>query len=337
MRLSVMDQSVAVAGGSHQRSIQNTIALAEHCDRLGYHRFWVSEHHNHETIVGSAPEIVMAAIAARTKHIRIGSSGVMLPHYSALKVAEQFRVLDAIAPGRIDLGVGRAPGSDGRTAFALNPNAAAGADTFPTQVRDLEAWVTGAPLPEQHPFRAIRAFPSGETAPELWMLGSSDYGAQLAAYFGMPYCYAWFITDGRGGYEALELYRHAFRPSARCPAPVSAVCVWALVAETEEEAIRQFWPRGRARLIRDRGVWGAIKSPEDAAAHAYSEPERARIDELRRTHFVGTPASVGERLRKLGAELKLDDLVVLTWAYDPAVSRKSYELLAREFGLQPRD
>jgi alkanesulfonate monooxygenase SsuD/methylene tetrahydromethanopterin reductase-like flavin-dependent oxidoreductase (luciferase family) len=168
------------------------------------------------------------------------------------------------------------------------------------------------------------------------MLGSSDYGAQLGAYFGMPYCYAWFITDGRGAPEVLELYRHAYRPSALHPEPVSAICVWALVAETEEEARRQFWPRGRARLMRDKGVWGAIESPEAAAAHDYSDAERARIDQLRETHFVGTPEVVGKRLRALGRELKIDDLVVLTWAYDPAVSRRSYELLAQEFGLEAR-
>lgn len=139
MRLSVLDQSVALAGRSHGASIRETIELARHCEALRYHRFWVSEHHNHDTITGTAPEIVMAAIGATTERIRIGSAGIMLPHYSALKVAEQFRVLDAIAPGRIDLGVGRAPGSDGRTAYALNPHAPPGADNFPAQVRDLMA------------------------------------------------------------------------------------------------------------------------------------------------------------------------------------------------------
>src|SRR5579862_7046923 len=146
MRLSVLDQSVAIAGRPHELSIRNTVALAKHCETLGYERFWVSEHHNHPTIVGTAPEIVMAAIAATTERIRIGSAGIMLPHYSAFKVAEVFRVLDALAPGRIDMGLGRAPGSDGLTAYALNPNAAAAADHFPMQVRDLLAWVAGAPL-----------------------------------------------------------------------------------------------------------------------------------------------------------------------------------------------
>ena len=157
MRLSVLDQSVAVAGRPHDQSIRNTVALARHCEGLGYERFWVSEHHNHPTIVGTAPEIVMAAIAATTERIRIGSAGIMLPHYSAFKVAEVFRVLDALAPGRIDMGLGRAPGSDGLTAYALNPMAAERPEHFPADIRDLMAWVHDEPLVEGHPFAKVKA------------------------------------------------------------------------------------------------------------------------------------------------------------------------------------
>ena len=207
MRLSVLDQSIAVAGRPHDQSIRNTVALAQHCEALGYERFWVSEHHNHPTIVGTAPEIVIAAIAATTERIRIGSAGIMLPHYAPFKVAEVFRVLDALAPGRIDLGLGRAPGSDGRTAFALNPAANERPEHFPADVRDLIAWVHNEPLVDRHPFAAVKAFPQGATAPEVWILGSSDYGAQVAALFGLPYCYAWFFSDGAGGERAIELYK----------------------------------------------------------------------------------------------------------------------------------
>jgi len=199
MRLSVLDQSVAVAGRPHEQSIRNTVALARHCEGLGYERFWVSEHHNHPTIVGTAPEIVMAAIAATTERIRIGSAGIMLPHYSAFKVAEVFRVLDALAPGRIDMGLGRAPGSDGLTAYALNPLANERPEHFPSDIRDLMAWVHDEPLVAGHPFAKVKAYPNGPTAPEIWILGSSDYGAQVAALFGLPYCYAWFFSDGKGG------------------------------------------------------------------------------------------------------------------------------------------
>ncbi|MEI6203250.1 MAG: MsnO8 family LLM class oxidoreductase, partial [Enhydrobacter sp.] len=169
MRLSVLDQSVAIAGRPQGQSIRNTVALAQHCEALGYDRFWVSEHHNHPTIVGTAPEIVMAAIAAKTERIRIGSAGIMLPHYSAFKVAEVFRVLDALAPGRIDMGLGRAPGSDGRTAFALNPKANERPEYFPSDVRDLMAWVQNEPLVDGHPFASLKAFPQGETSPEVWI------------------------------------------------------------------------------------------------------------------------------------------------------------------------
>src|SRR5579872_391963 len=187
LRLSVLDQSTVVTGRSPDTSIRESLALAKHCEALGYTRYWCAEHHNSASQAGTAPEILISAIAATTSRIRVGSAGVMLPHYSSLKVAEQFRVLEAIAPGRIDLGLGRAPGSDGRTAFALNPNANTAADQFPSQVRDVLAWVSGRPLVENHPFRSVRAQPQGATVPELWILGSSDYGAQVAAYFGLPY------------------------------------------------------------------------------------------------------------------------------------------------------
>src|ERR1700689_3908252 len=165
VRLSVLDQSTIVSGRSPDESIRESLALAKHCEALGYTRYWCAEHHNSASQAGTAPEILISAIAATTTRIRVGSAGVMLPHYSSLKVAEQFRVLEAIAPGRIDMGLGRAPGSDGLTAHALNPNAAMAADNFPAQVRDLLAWVAGAPLLEKHPFRGIVAHPAGPTVP----------------------------------------------------------------------------------------------------------------------------------------------------------------------------
>src|SRR6476660_2974387 len=173
----------------------------------------------------------------------------MLPHYSALKVAEQFRVLEAIAPGRIDLGIGRAPGSDQMTSYALNPNPQNVLDQFPRQVQELQHWVSGTPLPEGHPFRTVVAQPTGPTAPEMWILGSSDYGAQLAAYFGLPYAFAYFFSEGRGVEQALRLYRDNYRPSARHPQPLATVCIWALAADTEVEArrlatTREFWRTG---------------------------------------------------------------------------------------------
>src|SRR5512144_3240996 len=244
MKLSVLDQSTAAQGRDPVAAIAKSLALARHCDALGYHRYWVSEHHNSDSIVGTAPEVLMAAIAATTTRIRVGSAGVMLPHYATLKVAEQFRVLEAIAAGRIDLGVGRAPGSDRLTAFALNPHANA-ADEFPQQVHDLLCWLSNTPLPDDHPFRAIHAHPTGASRPEVWILGSSDYGAQLAAHFGLPYAFAYFFSEGTGVEQALELYRENYRPSETNPKPIATICVWALAADTEEEALHQFKTRER--------------------------------------------------------------------------------------------
>jgi luciferase family oxidoreductase group 1 len=330
LRLSVLDQSVACVGRGQDESIRNTVALAEHCEALGYERFWVSEHHALPTIVGTAPEILMAAVAVRTSRIRIGSAGVMLPHYSAFKVAEQFRVLDALAPGRIDLGVGRAPGSDMRTAMLLNPDARS-ADRFPQQVRELHAWVAGEEMPEGHPGRGIQAFPRAETAPELWMLGSSSYGAQVAGHFGMPYSFAHFITDGEGCADALELYRHMFKPGLIAQ-PRANICVWALAADSEEEAWRLFASRERTRIDRQTGRFGPLLPPEQAV-RPYNEAEEAFRAGLRSRAMVGTGAQVAERLRAVAEEMQVDEIVVITWTWDPFAQRRSYELLAREFAL----
>jgi luciferase family oxidoreductase group 1 len=332
MKLSVLDQSTAAKGQAQDAAIRESLALARLCDTLGYHRYWVSEHHNSDSIVGTAPEVLMAAIAATTTRIRVGSAGVMLPHYSALKVAEQFRVLEAIAPGRIDLGVGRAPGSDRLTAFALNPHSNA-ADPFPQQVHDLQAWVSGTLLPEGHPFRAIKAHPLGPTWPTLWILGSSDYGAQLAAHFGLPYAFAYFFSDGRGVEEALNLYRRNYRPSDRHPEPQATICVWALAADTEAEARRLLTTREFWRVGFERGIRNPLVTPEEAATYPYSDAERATIESLRRKALVGTPGQVAARLTELAQRLDLDELVVVTWTHDPAPRHRSYELLAAAFRL----
>ena len=336
MRLAVLDQSVATTGHPQGQAIRNTIELAEACERFGYHRFWVSEHHANPTIVGSAPEVLMAAIATRTNTIRVGSAGIMLPHYAPLKVAEQFRVLDAIAPGRIDLGLGRAPGSDGRTAFALNPLANERPMQFPNDVRDLMAWVSGQDLVEGHRFRTVHAYPAGDTSPEIWVLGSSDYGAQVAAHFGLPYAFAWFFTDGRGAEEAMRLYKSLYQPSARYPEPVAGLCVWALAAETEAEARHHFASRARFRLMRDRGIFQPLEPPEVAAGYDYSDTEKALIERYTEDAFIGTAPDVAARIRALGDALGIADMAIVTWAYEEAARHTSYRLLAQEFGLTPR-
>ena len=325
-KLSVLEQSVAIDGRLQSESITDALKLAALTESLGYQRFWVSEHHSHPSIVGTAPEILMAAVARETKTIRIGSAGVMLPHYSAFKVAEQFRVLDALAPGRIDLGVGRAPGSDFRTAQLLNPDPRA-AENFPEQVQELNWWLSDDGFPEGHPAKGVYAFPKGVTRPDVWVLGSSDYGAQVAAHFGLPYAFAHFITDGRGTKEAVDLYRARFKASDYRSAPEATVCVWALAADTEEEAWHQFESRMRWRADRNRGILGPMMSPE-SARRSYDAAEEQQNQRLKANAFVGTQSQVITKLHQLADELELEEVVVITWAHDYAVRAKSYELLA---------
>ena len=216
-----------------------------------------------------------------------------------------------------------------RTARALNPNASHAADDFPVQVRDLLAW-TG-----KGTHAGITAHPLGPHAPEIWILGSSDYGAQLAAHFGLPYAYAYFFVDGRGADEALALYRRLYRPSERHPEPQATVCVWALVAETEEAATHHALVRERWRLDRERGILGPLQSPDAIAARGFTSAEWPTVETMRRKAFVGSGRQVGTKLRALADELQLDEIVINTWAHDPQARRVSYALLATEFGLEP--
>jgi len=319
MQLSVLDQSIASHGRPQSAAIRESLALAQWCEKLGYHRYWVSEHHNSDAIVGSAPEVLMAAIAATTERIRVGSAGVMLPHYSSLKVAEQFRVLEGIAPGRIDLGLGRAPGSDRLTALALNPDAAHAHKAFPQQVIELRQWVRGEALQSDHPFGKISAHPQGETAPQMWMLGRSDYGAQLGAHLGMPYAFAYFA-----------LYRSNFRAVDKLNAAHSAVCVWVLVADTEEEALHHYRSRAHWRIGFEKCLREPLAAPESLVDVEYHPAEQSRIEHMRRAAFIGTAPNVAQRLRELVQRLQLDELVVVTWTHDPAARHRSYELLAQE-------
>ena len=331
MKLSILDQSVAAHGRTQAQALAQTVELAAWADQQGFHRFWVSEHHSHPSIVGTAPEVLMAALAMRTQRVRLGSAGVMLPHYSALKVAEQFRVLEALAPGRIDLGVGRAPGSDGRTAQLLNPDRYA-SEQFPQQTIDLYTWITGGTPAAGHPGHGVYACPSGETHPDLWMLGSSDYGAQLAAHLGLPYAFAYFITDGRGADQALQLYRDSFKPGPARQSPEAVICVWALAADTEQEAWQLFQSRARWRMDREFGRLGPMLPPEQAQRE-WSPAEEIALARLKANALVGSATQVADQLRALAQRLQVDEVVVITWTHDPKAQRRSYELSAREFDL----
>ncbi|HYM01989.1 MAG TPA: LLM class flavin-dependent oxidoreductase [Stellaceae bacterium] len=333
--LSILDQSPIRAGGTAAQAINESVELARAAERLGYFRYWVAEHHSSDGLAGTAPEILVARLAAATSALRVGSGGVMLSHYSALKVAETFRVLEALYPGRIDLGIGRAPGSDFATARALQHGPGAlGIEHFPNQIADLLGFLRDA-LPPDHPFAGVHAQPQGATAPEVWLLGSSDQSAAYAAHFGCAFSFAHFITD-HGGAAVMAAYREHFRPSPWLAAPLGSVGVFVLCAETEAEAQRLALSRDLWRVRLDQGILGPIPSIEEAEAYAYSREERLRIAYNRRRQVVGTPEQVRAGLLALAAAYGVDEIVVVSICYDFAARRRSYELLADAFDLAPR-
>ncbi len=336
MRLSVLDQSPIRKDGSAADAVAETLALARACEALGYHRYWLAEHHNTGSFAGSAPEVLIARVAAETKSIRVGSGGVMLSHYSQLKVAEQFRMLEILAPGRIDLGVGRAPGSDQRTAQALQAGPQAwGIDAFPSQVHLLRQFLddaSGTPLPDDHPYRGIHAMPRGATRPELWMLGSGIHSAVYAGEMGLPFSHAHFISP-EGSEEACEAYRERFKPSAWCARPTISMGVAALAAETEEEASRLALSRNLwvVKLLTGQPI--AFPSPEEARDYPYVEQERALLRGIERRSTVGTPEQVRAKLLALAERHGAEELVIVTITYDFASRLRSYELLADAFAM----
>jgi luciferase family oxidoreductase group 1 len=336
MKLSVLDQSPIRKDGTPADAVAETIALAKASEALGYHRYWLAEHHNSSSFAGSAPEVLIARVAAETKSIRVGSGGVMLSHYSPLKVAEQFRMLEILSPGRIDLGLGRAPGSDQRTAQALQAGPQGWSiDAFPGQVQLVRQFLDDAadkPLPDDHPYRGIHAMPRGPTRPQMWMLGSGLHSAVYAAELGLPFCHAHFISP-EGSEEACDAYRERFKPSAWCARPTLAMGVAALAAQTEDEArelalSRNLWV---TRLLTGRPI--AFPSPDEARAYPYTEQERALLRTIEMRSTVGTPQQVRTKLLTLAERHGADELVIVTITYDFASRLRSYELLAKAFGL----
>lgn len=329
--LSVLDQSPIRAGGSPADAVHETVELARLADRLGYHRYWVAEHHSSEGLAGSVPEILVTRLAGETRRIRVGSGGVMLSHYAPLKVAESFRMLETLFPGRIDLGIGRAPGSDQQTAMALAyARGQIGPELFVRQVQDLLGWLDGK-LEDGHPFAAVTAQPAGDTRPDLWLLGSSDQSAQVAAHFGSAFSFAHFITEG--GEPVVEMYRRRFQPSAHCPAPHANIGVFVICADTDAEAKRLAASRDLWRLRLDRGEIGPIPTPEEALAYDYTEAERARVAHHRRRNIVGDPERVKQEIDALLARYGVDEAVIVTITHDFAARKRSYELLAEVYGL----
>jgi len=332
MRLSVLDQSPIRSGGTPADAIHETLELAQICERLGYFRYWLAEHHSSRGLAGTSPEVLIGQVAARTSRIRVGSGGVMLSHYSALKVAEQFRVLETLFPGRIDLGIGRAPGSDQRTAWALAGGGIRDIEQFPQQIADVVAWLHDR-MPGDHPFGEIRAMPAGPTAPEVWLLGSSDASAIYAAEQGLAFSFAHFI-NADGGPQVTRLYRERFRPSPELAAPSASAAIWAVCADTEDEARQLQKCRELAMLRLYTGRYGPFPSIEEAEAFPYTPRDLAIIQHNRGRTVAGTPPVVHEALAAMARAYDVDELVVVTITHDFKARVRSYELLADAFGLK---
>ncbi len=337
VRLSVLDQSPVRRGSNAATALRETVALAEHCDALGYERFWVAEHHNLPGFAGTSPEVLIGEIASRTRGIRVGSGGVMLPHYSALHVAEGFRVLEALHPGRIDLGLGRAPGSDPLTAAALaHPGGQRDVATYPEQVDTLLAYL-GAGLPASHPFARVKAAPTDGSAPQVWLLGSGIDSALLAAERGLPFAFAHFFASSLEYAPAIvDAYRKHYRPSDHWPAPRLLLAVSVICAPTEEEAVDLSGSLGLARLLLARGRPEAIASVDEARSYPYTPEERAFVDSFRSACVLTTPDAVAAALGRMVDEFGADEIAAVTVCHDFDARKRSYSYLAEACGLSRR-
>jgi luciferase family oxidoreductase group 1 len=332
VKLSIVDQSPVSEGSTPAGALRNSIELARLADRLGYLRYWIAEHHGMDTLASPAPEILIARIAAETSHIRVGSGAVLLPHYSPLKVAEIFRMLHALYPGRIDLGVGRAPGGTALEARALRKGLSADVDTFPDDLLELLAFLESG-FPPGHPFGKIKVAPQMPGGPEVWLLGSSLWSAAAAAQLGLPYAFAHFI-DPQYTRPAIERYRSEFHPSERLKNPQVILALGALCAETEEEA-RHLAASARALLRRFRTfprAGGLVPTPEQAIEELSTglDPSVFESGEWPR-YAVGTPTRLREKLSSIADELQVDELMIVTIVHSHNARLRSYELLANAF------
>ena len=338
LRLSVLDQSPVPEGFAPADALQNSIALARRVDELGYRRFWMSEHHAMDTLACTAPEILLARIGAETKSIRIGSGGIMLPHYTPLKVAEVFRTLYGLYPERVDLGLGRAPGGGPMETLALRRSRKTQMeDDFPDQVMELLGFLEDG-FPQGHPFGRVKAMPAPLPGPEyrgpaVWMLGSSMWSSAAAVEFGLPYSFAHFFSPVKTR-DAIEAYMRHFRPGIRLDKPKATVAVGVVCAETQEEAE---YLASSVKLLQRRirlGDRKPVAAPEDALRELRMMGEVPMEEGEWPRYFVGTPSVVKEKLEQMARELRIDELIVNTIVWDQQKRLKSYELLAGEFGLK---
>jgi luciferase family oxidoreductase group 1 len=327
--LSVLDQSPVPAGSTGAQALANTLDLARLADELGYHRYWVAEHHGGPMLAGPSPEVLIGPIAAATRRIRVGSGGVMLPHYSPFKVAESFSLLAGLFPGRIDLGLGRAAGTDPMTTYALQRDRRdAAPDDFPQQLTELLGHLEGT-LPDDHPFARLgRTLPGRPESPEPWLLGSSRQSAIWAAQLGLPYAFADFIN--REGAGIATDYQRGFDPGVRLAAPRTAVATWALAADTEEEAWELTASSRMAMAMLRRGRLIPVPPVEQALRFLAAEGEAVGAS---RRITAGTPDQVRAGIETLAQQYGADEVIVVTITHDHAARRRSYELIADAFEL----
>ena len=329
LRLSVLDQSPIPEGATGAQALHNSLDLAELADRLGYHRYWVAEHHGTPMLACASPEALIGPVAERTERIRVGSGGVMLPHYSPLHVAESFSILSALNPERIDLGIGRAPGTDQVTTFALlRDRGRLPPDDFAQQLTELLGYLEGT-LPENHPFKRLEALPGSPERPEVWLLGSSPQSAIWAGELGLPYSFADFINPQ--GAELARSYRDRFQHSERLAAPKLSVGVMAICAETDEEAERLAASGKMAFSMMRQGR--LIPVPPVDKALRYLETRERKPGGSGRRGVIGSPAKVRAGIEAIAAEYGAEEAVVVTITHDHQARRRSYELIAEAFGL----
>ncbi len=349
LRLSVLDQSPVPAGHTPSQALANSLDLAQHADRLGYTRLWYSEHHAMEMLACTAPEILITRAAAATSRIRLGSGGVMLPHYSSFKVAEVFRTLHAMFPGRIDLGIGRAPGGGQLESLALRrTRSGPQADDFPQQLAELQAYLHPERFPADHPFRNVTVSPAASGAPDLWLLGSSMWSSVTAAAEGLPYAFAHFFS-AQGTRQAIEFYQRNFQPSPYPgngrQSPEATIAIGVICAPTQEEA--EFL-HASVRLLQRRirtGDRRPVATPEDALKQLAATPQAPNPllsftagsfeepDEEFPRYVVGTPERVASRLTTIARELQIGELIVNTITHSHEARLRSYTLLAEAMGL----
>lgn len=332
MDLSILDQVPVSIAGSARESLENAVSLAQLAEELGYRRIWFSEHHGAKNLASSAPEIIVAHVAAKTKSIHVGTGGIMMMHYSPLKIAETFITLEVLHPGRIDLGLGRAPGGDRNAIFALSQGKAPNLNNLYDKVEVIQDLLLDE-QPQYEVYQHTPATPESDTVPAMWLLGSSGDSAMQAASKGMGYSYAQFFS-GKLNPEAFEIYNTRFKPSRFMQQKKLSVAFYAMVCETKEEADYYSLPYLISRMNLMRGQpMGKMLTPEEAANHAFSEMDRLYLEKVREGLLIGTPQSVGAELRAYGEKYQIDEAMIVTFADPQEIRQKSYRLLAAEFKL----